>query len=46
MRMLGMVPVQALKPSNWDVRVLTADGEERLKREVRGPEKTFDTLHG
>jgi hypothetical protein len=38
MKMLGMVPVQALKPSNWDVRVLTMDGEERLKREVRGPE--------
>jgi hypothetical protein len=44
MRMLGMVPVQALKPSNWDVRVLTMDGEERLKREVRGPERSFPVV--
>jgi hypothetical protein len=39
-----MVPVQALKPSGWDVRVLTMDGEERLKREVRGPERSFPVV--
>jgi hypothetical protein len=39
-----MVPVQALKPSNWDVRVLTTDDEERLKREVRGPERSFPVV--
>jgi len=44
MMMLGMVPVQALKPSGWDARVLTTDGEERLKREVRGPERAFPVV--
>jgi hypothetical protein len=42
--MLGMVPVQALKPSGWDVRVLTTNDEERLKREARGPERSFPVV--
>ncbi len=42
--MLGLVPIEKLKPSDWDVRVLMEGDFERLKNEVRTPESAFPVV--
>ena len=42
MKMLGMVPLEKLKPNEWNAVELPAEDEEKLKAQMRisGPEKT------
>ena len=42
MKMLGMVPVEKLKPNEWNAVELKGDDESKLKAQMRisGPERT------
>jgi len=42
MKMLGMVPIEKLKPNEWNAIELPAEDEAKLKAQMRisGPEKT------